>query len=325
MLRSLGARLLIVRIAVVWLMARGWFVIFIVFGVWNIRIIIEFEQNLFARFILNDKKTTLTDQFERRQEQADDIDLPSTHPCLLQCDALDGSICIAQSIEQVFLMQADGRVIVEHFVFAELAEVDRCDDAFVGAEQIKRVHIFQFEFRFGCWICSRIETIGMHFETIGKVVTHLIQAISSLPVALIGKQLLHEFITRVIGFEVDGVRQISIGNVALCGASIPAAGPLEHPRLDLNQRRSHHQKLASLIDVDRINLSQQLDVLIGDCSDGNVGDIDFSLADEKEQQIEWTLKVIEGNSIIILDGLLSAVHLLVRIACLDWLMHLGST
>src|SRR5262249_47906940 len=76
----------------------------------------------------------------------------------------------------------------------------------------------------------------------------------------------------------------------------------EHPRLDVNQRRSHHEELARHVEVQLLHQIDVGEVLLGDEGDRNVVDVDLVLLDEVQQQIERSLEILQADRIRLENG-----------------------
>src|SRR5262249_21811277 len=73
-------------------------------------------------------------------------------------------------------------------------------------------------------------------------------------------------------------------------------------RFDVNQRRSHHQKIARDGDVQLLHQLEISQVLLGDVRDRDVVDVDFVFSDQIEQQVEWPLKDFQLNAVGVTPG-----------------------
>ena len=82
----------------------------------------------------------------------------------------------------------------------------------------------------------------------------------------------------------------------------------QHLRLDVNQRRRHHEVLARDVEVHLLHQLDGLEVLRGDERDGDVVDVHLVLLDEVKQQIERPLEVFELDGVGV-DGGLEIVRL----------------
>ena len=58
----------------------------------------------------------------------------------------------------------------------------------------------------------------------------------------------------------------------------------QHARLDVNQRRGHHEELPRDVEVQLLHQVEVVEVLLGDERDRNVVDVHLVLLDEVEQQ-----------------------------------------
>src|SRR5262249_46537698 len=78
-------------------------------------------------------------------------------------------------------------------------------------------------------------------------------------------------------------------------------------RLQLNQGRGHHQKVAGDSNVQLLHDAQVTQILVSNASDGNVVDTDVLLTDQMQQKIQWPFKLTEQDlqivSVVIRDDL----------------------
>ena len=65
----------------------------------------------------------------------------------------------------------------------------------------------------------------------------------------------------------------------------------QHLRLDVNQRRRHHEELAGDVEVQLLHQLDGVEILLRDERDRNVVDVDLVLLDQVEQQVERALEV----------------------------------
>ena len=65
----------------------------------------------------------------------------------------------------------------------------------------------------------------------------------------------------------------------------------QHLRLDVDQRRRHHEELAGDVEIELLHQRDRLEVLRGDERDRDVVDVDLVLPDQVQQQIERSLEV----------------------------------
>ena len=70
----------------------------------------------------------------------------------------------------------------------------------------------------------------------------------------------------------------------------------QRPRLQVDERRGHHQEFAGDIEVQLLHELDHVEVLRGDERDRNVVDVDLVLLDEVQQQIQRSLEVVEADS-----------------------------
>ena len=66
-------------------------------------------------------------------------------------------------------------------------------------------------------------------------------------------------------------------------------------RLDVDERRRHHQELAGDVEVQLLHQLDRVEVLRGDQRDRDVVDVDLVPPDEVQQQIERAFEVLEVN------------------------------
>ena len=64
----------------------------------------------------------------------------------------------------------------------------------------------------------------------------------------------------------------------------------QHPALDVDQRRRHHQELAGDVEVELLHQVEVLEVLLGDQRDRDVVDVHLVLLDQMNEQIERALE-----------------------------------
>jgi hypothetical protein len=79
-------------------------------------------------------------------------------------------------------------------------------------------------------------------------------------------------------------------------------GRRKRAALDLDQRGGHHQELARDVDVDRVELFQEREILVRDRGDRDVDDVDLRAADQEEEKVERTLETVEADLVIVLEG-----------------------
>ena len=65
----------------------------------------------------------------------------------------------------------------------------------------------------------------------------------------------------------------------------------QHLRLDVNERRGHHEELAGDVEVELLHQLDRVEVLLRDERDRDVVDVHLVLLDEVQQQIERPLEV----------------------------------
>ena len=67
----------------------------------------------------------------------------------------------------------------------------------------------------------------------------------------------------------------------------------QHLRLDVDERRGHHQEFARDVEVQLLHQLDRVEVLLRDERDRDVVDVDLVLPDEVQQQVERPLEVVE--------------------------------
>ena len=67
----------------------------------------------------------------------------------------------------------------------------------------------------------------------------------------------------------------------------------ESPRLELEQRGDENEELAAGVEVERLPLREPLDEAHDDAGDVHVGQVDFLLQDERQQQVEGAFEGVE--------------------------------
>src|SRR5258708_2493934 len=69
----------------------------------------------------------------------------------------------------------------------------------------------------------------------------------------------------------------------------------EHARLQLDQLRSHNQKIASHGQIEFLHHIQIAKILVSDSRDRNVVDVHLLLANQVKQQIKRTFELAQGD------------------------------
>ena len=64
----------------------------------------------------------------------------------------------------------------------------------------------------------------------------------------------------------------------------------QRARLDVNQRRGHHQELPGHVEVHLFHQLDVAEILLGDERDRDVVDVDLALANQMQEEIERTLE-----------------------------------
>ena len=59
-------------------------------------------------------------------------------------------------------------------------------------------------------------------------------------------------------------------------------------RLDVNQRRSHQYEVSGDVHVQPFHAVEVVEILLRHARNGNVEDVDFLLANQVQQQVQWT-------------------------------------
>ena len=97
------------------------------------------------------------------------------------------------------------------------------------------------------------------------------------------EELIHQFHARIF--------QLFFGRVRVAWQ--------QRLRLDVNQRRRHHQELAGHGDVQLAHRGQVFEVLRRDARDGNVVDGHLFFANEVEQQVERPFKIGQLDFVLV--------------------------
>ena len=113
--------------------------------------------------------------------------------------------------------------------------------------------------------------------------------------ALVREELRDEVRARVAGVPPAGARAV------LAPAVRVDVRRHERARLELDQRRRHDEELAGDLDVDVVHARQEREILIGDLSDRDLRDVHLGAADQKQKQVERTLKSVERDAIVFLE------------------------
>ena len=69
----------------------------------------------------------------------------------------------------------------------------------------------------------------------------------------------------------------------------------QHLRLDVDERRRHHQELARDVEVELLHQLNRLEVLRRDQRNRNVVDVDLVLLDQMKEEVNRTLEVLEPD------------------------------
>src|SRR5689334_16242931 len=63
----------------------------------------------------------------------------------------------------------------------------------------------------------------------------------------------------------------------------------------MNEQRRHIDEIGAEIDIQFVGLLQVFEVLPRNFRNGKIGDLDFMLADQRQQKVERTLETGQGN------------------------------
>ena len=98
---------------------------------------------------------------------------------------------------------------------------------------------------------------------------------------LVLEQPPHERVARIFLLALDSGRGL---------------GPRQQrPRLDVDERRRHHEEFTRHVQIELVHQAQRLQILGRDERDRDVVDADLVLLDEVQQQIERALEVLEPD------------------------------
>ena len=197
-------------------------------------------------------------------------------------------------------MQFQRRVVHLDHVIAEPREIDRGHHRGVGLGQIQRMHVLEFDRLLG------IEAVLPHRlahgppHGPGPAGGHLdaggVEPLGRIAEPLVHQQHADQFVPRIN--RLLGV--------------LPASGPVarvvlgvlrrhQRPRLELDERRGHHEEVARDLHVDGPHVAEEGQVLVRDPCDRDVVDVELRPTNQVEQQVQRTLEGIEGDSVILLQ------------------------
>ena len=95
---------------------------------------------------------------------------------------------------------------------------------------------------------------------------------------------------------------IALITLTVIGAVVLVRRRQEHLRLDVDERRGHHEELAREVDVELLHQLERLEILARELGDGNVVDVDLVLADEVQEEIHRPVEDGQPHVVARLDG-----------------------
>ncbi len=118
-----------------------------------------------------------------------------------------------------------------------------------------------------------------------------VERLGGVAESLVRQQLTHEVEPRVGAVEArERFRRIA-GVLAFLARR-------QRLRLDLDQRRGEDEELTRRLHVDPVQLPEMVEVLLGDRVDRDVVDVDFRPTDQKEQEVERPLELLEPDEVL---------------------------
>jgi len=82
----------------------------------------------------------------------------------------------------------------------------------------------------------------------------------------------------------------------------------QHPRLDVDERRRHHEELPGDVEIHLLHQVDVLDVLRRNQRDGDVVDADLVALDQVQQQVERPLEIHQADRVRLENGLELLFH-----------------
>ena len=238
-------------------------------------------------FLRRDRESLLTNEFENGEEEADHLRTRAALEDLSHRHGLrTGTTTLAlQSIDDVRLVQFDGRVVEVHFMFAEAIELHRLDDALERFEEIHDLQVIHLDLGVLIRQCvhGRLrDARAPAGVSLFPLLAAILQCVRRIAVRLVLEEILDELHARR---EFVAVRLLTLGGFALGGLGVG-----DEAGLQLQQRRGGHEKLARHLDVHPVDVVEKCDVLVRDLGNGDLGNVDFRLPNEVQQQVQRTFK-----------------------------------
>ena len=108
-----------------------------------------------------------------------------------------------------------------------------------------------------------------------------------------------ELLLQEFGALVELVVIHQLADERFPGVRLPSGnlriGGQERPGFDMDQQRREVDEVGAQVDVEVPRLVQILEVLPRDLGDGDVGDLDFVFANQRQQQVERPFEAGQGN------------------------------
>ncbi len=247
---------------------------------------------------VDDADAALADEFEDREEQADDLRLASAFEKRAEGA---GRLLVAraetlQLIDHVGGVKLDGGLVGFDAVRAEPPELHGLDDALERAHEFEHVEVVHVEGVLPADSVHQRGAVGVGAAG-GVAPRPLVEAVLELVASLAERavfeklaQQLRRRIARVELFVELRPRGVVVG----LGVHVPA--------LHLDERGRDHQKLRRLVHVDLVETLDVGEKLVGDGRQGDLGDVELGAADELEEQVERPLEGVEHHRVV------AAVH-----------------
>ena len=187
-------------------------------------------------------------------------------------------------------MELNGRFIIADAVIAEAGKVDRVHDGGEGAGEIGNAEVVDLD---GGFFILGAGDGGHKGTATGEAAFPFgeaaVEGTGGIAETLIREELADEVGTRVVGLAGQGGEGVGL----LLTARGHGRTGHEHLALNFHQCGGHDQELAGEFDIDAVDAGEGGKILAGELGDGDVGDLDFVLADEVQEEVEGTVKGIE--------------------------------
>ncbi len=227
----------------------------------------------------------LSEEFEHGEEQAEHF---------TACVSADehilkrhGSIAL-KTIDDVGGVELDGGVIDDDFMGGP-GVADLFHERGEGFQQIPDGDIFHVDVGGLVGGLFVFDFRGESGESGSELGASFIEFGGGVLEAFVGEKLLYEF-------EAGVGRVVTWGNILEILAFLDGE---HHDALDFHERGGHDEELTGNIDIERFELMNVLDVLLGDVSYGDIVDVDLIAFDEVHKKVERAVKDIEFYAVIL--------------------------